>query len=52
MIITDASGNCLNIAGTCIFYVKSSQVLGNRMRRVKAAVLEGNDIDREVLVFI
>ena len=49
MTITDASGNQLNIVGTASFYIKS-QVLGGRMKRVKAAVLEGNEIDREILI--
>ena len=43
MTITDASGRALNIVGTSTFYVKS-QVFGGRMKRVKAAVLEGNEI--------
>ena len=50
MVITDASGNRLNIVCTVTFYIRSSQVLGSRMRRVKAAVLEGNEIDREILI--
>ena len=49
MTITDASGNQLNIVGTANFYIKS-QVFGGRMKRVKAAVLEGNEIDREILI--
>lgn len=47
--ITDASGNYLNICGTAEFYVKS-QVLGARKRRVRAAVLEGNTSEREILI--
>ena len=50
MTITDASGNKLNIIGTAVFYIQSNQVLGNRKRRIKAAVLEGNEVDREILI--
>lgn len=48
--ITDASGNYLNIIGSTEFYISSPQVLGNKKRRVKAAVLEGNNSDREILI--
>ena len=50
LVIRDASGNALNIIGTAVFYIASHQVLGNRRRRVQAAVLEGNDSDREILI--
>ena len=50
LTIRDASGNSLNIIGTAVFYIASHQVLGNRRRRVKAAVLEGNEADREILI--
>ena len=49
MKITDASGNLLKIVGTCEFYILS-QVLATKKRRVKAAVLEGNDLEREILI--
>ena len=49
MTITDASGRALNIVGTSTFFVKS-QVFGGKMKMVKAAVLEGNDVDREILI--
>ena len=49
MKITDAAGNYLNISGTAEFFVKS-QVLGARRKRVRAAVLEGNNSEREILI--
>ena len=50
MVIADASGNKLNIIGTSVFLHPISTGSGNRKRRVKAAVLEGNLVDREVLI--
>ena len=49
MIIRDASGNTLNIVGTSKIYIQNSKVLGPRRRMIEAAVLIGNEHDREVL---
>ena len=50
MIIRDASGNSLNIIGTSKVYIENLKVLGHKRRLIEAAVLEGNQHDREVLV--
>ena len=50
MIITDASGNSLNIIGTSKFYIENLKVLGDKRRLIEAAVLEDNQNDREILV--
>ena len=50
MIITDASGNSLNIIGTAKFYISNTQVLGDKRKLIEAAVLEGNTNYREILI--
>ena len=50
MIITNASGNSLNIIGTAKVYIENLKVLGDKRRLIEAAVLEGNQNDREILV--
>jgi hypothetical protein len=50
MRITDASGIKLHIIETAAFYIQSPQALGNRKRRVRATVLEGNQVDCEILI--
>ena len=50
MIITDASGNSLNIIGTAKFYIANLKVLGDKRKLIEAAVLEGNQNDREILI--
>ena len=47
--IIEASGNSLNLLGSEILFIQS-QVLGNRIELVEAAVLEGNTVDREKLI--
>ena len=50
MIITDASGNSLNIIGTAKFYIADTQVLGDKKKLIEAAVFEGNANDREIRI--
>ena len=48
MIIRNASGNSLNIIGTSKVYIENLKVLGHKGRMIEAAVLAGNQHDREL----
>ena len=46
--VTEASGNRLNIIGSCIFYIKLPFL--NRPKRLECLVLRGKSVDREILI--
>ena len=50
MKIWSASGRCLNIIGTAKMYISNTQVLGEKRKLIEGAVLEGNILDREILI--
>ena len=46
--VTEASGNRLNIIGTCEFYVKLSFL--RTAKKITCLVLRGEAVDREILI--
>ena len=47
-LITEASGNLLNIIGSCDIFVKIPFI--KTIKRLECLVLRGNSVDREILV--
>ena len=46
-LITEASGNLLNIIGSCDIFVKTPFI--KIIKRMECLVLRGNSVDREIL---